>query len=475
MDVLCFDLGSGGVRGARFDERLHVGAFHDVEWNLHRDAQGRATLSVYDIECAFSEVAQKLRQGPAPAAVSIGCFMHSYLVLSSCCAALTPVYTWLDTTGAEGIVAVRKKFGPRFHEHTGCHYHPMFPVFKLASNPPGRGNRVGSPKAWLTWELTGSFVDDLGMASASGLLNVQSGEWNADLLSLAGMELQDAPSVVNPHDVVGTVTDAGAERFGLKPGTTLVAGSGDGFLANVGSGCTTPNRMAVTLGTSGVTRQMVPRPALNASAGTFCYRASSSAFLLGCASSNGGNVLDWARHTFGPMAPVVAENRDLPIFLPWINGERSLEWDPTLRESWHGRKAEHTPAELSRAVAEGVLFNLAQYVEVVERESGVAADTIVLSGNGFRESQQAPILASLLGRDLLKPDDAGLATLRGAAVYAWRAIGQDVVPALEREMLRAPRVKSMKDVALLDRFARFKELRATAAREKSGSGTTELR
>ena len=199
MDVLCFDIGSGGVRGARFDERLHVGALHDVQWNLHRDAQGRATLSVYDIECAFSEVARKLRQGSAPAAVSIGCFMHSFLVLSSCCAALTPVYTWLDTTGAEGIDAVRKKFGPRFHELTGCHYHPMFPVFKLASNPPGRGNRVGSPKAWLTWELTGSFVDDFGMASASGLLNVQSGEWDPELLRIAGMEFQDAPSVVDPH------------------------------------------------------------------------------------------------------------------------------------------------------------------------------------------------------------------------------------------------------------------------------------
>ena len=49
MDVLCFDLGSGGVRGARFDEHLRVGALHDVQWNLHRDAQGRATLVVLDL------------------------------------------------------------------------------------------------------------------------------------------------------------------------------------------------------------------------------------------------------------------------------------------------------------------------------------------------------------------------------------------------------------------------------------------
>src|SRR4030095_11702451 len=207
MDVLCFDIGSGGVRGARFDERLSLSGMHNVTWDLHRDAQGRATLSVYDIECAFSEVAGALTSPPRPAAISIGCFMHSFLVLSSCCAALTPVYTWLDKTGPEGMDAVRRKFGDSFHERTGCHYHPMFPVFKLASNPAGRGNRIGSPKAWLAWELTGSFVEDYGMASASGLLDVQSGKWDPELAEVAGIDLQDLPIVVNPEATVGRTTE----------------------------------------------------------------------------------------------------------------------------------------------------------------------------------------------------------------------------------------------------------------------------
>src|SRR5262245_54470190 len=71
MEVLCFDIGSGGIRGARFNEQLGISAHHEVSWDLHRDAQGHATLSVYDIECAFSEVALALTSGGAPAAVSI--------------------------------------------------------------------------------------------------------------------------------------------------------------------------------------------------------------------------------------------------------------------------------------------------------------------------------------------------------------------------------------------------------------------
>jgi gluconokinase len=436
---------------------------HTAAWDLHRDAEGRATLSVYDIECAFSEVAQALCR-PTPAAISIGCFMHSYLVLSSCCAALTPVFTWLDTTAPEGLRLVRRKLGDQFHERTGCHYHPMFPVFKLAANPPGRGNRVGSPKAWLAWELTGNFVEDYGMASASGLLDVQRGVWDPDLIRLAGLENEDLPIVVTPDVIVGMTSETNALRFGIPSDIPLVIGSGDGFLANAGSGCTTPERLAVTLGTSGAARQMVPRPALDSKAGTFCYRASTDTFLLGCATSNGGNVLDWARESFGPMTDTAED--DLPIFLPFMNGERSLEWDPDIRESWHGRRESHTPAQLSRAVAEGVLFNIAQYVEVVESQSGVAAREIVLSGNAFQDSTLSHLLASILGRELLVPPSAGVATLRGAAVYGWRALGHDVASVLNDDIERSPRMQALPSSPVAERFEHFKQLRQTVRRSE---------
>jgi gluconokinase len=339
----------------------------------------------------------------------------------------------------------------------------MFPVFKLAAHPPGRGNRVGSPKAWLSWELSGSFVEDYGMASASGLVDVQSGKWDSELVHIAGLESEDLPIIVEPDAIVGTVTEAGASRFGIPTGTRLVSGSGDGFLANIGSGCATSKRIAVTLGTSGVVRRMLSDPRLNAAAGTFCYRARADAFLLGCASNNGGNVLDWARETYGPMAENTPSDFELPTFLPFMNGERSIEWDPNLRESWYGRLEAHTPAHLSRAVTEGVLFNIAQYVEVVERESGIGAQEIILSGNAFSEPQLAPLLASLLGRELWMPRSAGLATLRGAGIYTWRTLGHDAEPALEKEIQASRRVKSLMDSSLMDRFARFKELRKKGA------------
>jgi sugar (pentulose or hexulose) kinase len=208
---------------------------------------------------------------------------------------------------------------------------------------------------------------------------------------------------------------------------------------------------------------MVQAPALDPSAGTFCYRATSqeggNAFLLGCASNNGGNALDWARQEFESPSSGFVPNREIPVFLPWLNGERSLEWNSKLRPIWHGRNSDHTPAELQHSVLEGVLFNLAQYVGVIEKNSGVRASQFVLSGNGFLDPAVAPVLAALLSRDTLQPASSGFGTLRGAAVCAWRALGYDATPSIASLLNEAAVVAPVRIPGLDERFARFKQLR----------------
>src|SRR5262249_2258151 len=154
-------------------------------------------------------------------------------------------------------------------------------------------------------------------------------------------------------------------------------------------------------------------------------------FLLGCASSNGGNAIDWGRRQFGSM-PLDGAGKNIPIFFPWLNGERSLEWNPQLRANWRDVDSRHTPPDLLRSVVEGGIFNLAHYTEVIQNLSGYRARQVVLSGNGFLEPLAAPLVASLVHGTTLHPESAGLASLRGAAIYAWRALGHDAMPAMER-------------------------------------------
>jgi gluconokinase len=232
----------------------------------------------------------------------------------------------------------------------------------------------------------------------------------------------------------------------------VVIGSGDGFLANIGSGCETPGKIAVTLGTSAVVRQTVYRPVVNSTLGTFCYRAGGDAWLLGCAGSNGGNVLDWGKQVLGARDEAASE--EPPIFLPLLNGERSPDWDPALQGSWHGLRARHSAADLARSILEGVIFNLAHFVEIVQAGSGQPGTDAVLSGNGFLKPLAAPILAGVTGLVVRSPKVPGLASLRGAAICALRALSQPA-PQLELETV-APLTRPN----IAARYAEYRRLRS---------------
>ena len=179
--------------------------------------------------------------------------------------------------------------------------------------------------------------------------------------------------------------------------------------------------------------------------------------MLGCAGNNGGNALDWARTLFGPFGE---RTSTAPIFLPMLRGERSPDWNPALRASFHDVDASTSIDGFRQAVAEGVVFNLAQYLEILQNTTGVPPRQVVISGNGFHEAYVASALATVVKADVLRPRSFGVATSRGLAMTAWRAIGRDVGAAMEALLAGASRVSPLEDAAIERRFARYKQLRA---------------
>ena len=460
MKILSFDLSSSGIAAVLFNSQLEPVCISDNNWNVESERPDAATLaaetivehfkrSIHSLSCTTDNVAD---------AVCMGAFMHSSVSLDEAARPLTPVFTWLDRSGQDGVEYLRSRLGDRLHEITGCRYHPMFPVFKLAAmrlHDPEllyRMKRFVSIKTLLLNRLTGAWIEDHGTASASGLFNITEGDWDSEILSLLDLDRRKLPAIAGRTEIAGHVTVQAASGFGLPAGIPVITGSGDGFLANIGSECETPARVAVTLGTSAVVRQTLGRPFLNRDAGTFCYMACDNAYLLGCAGSNGGNVLDWGRQLLATANATTSEE-DVPIFIPLLHGERSPEWDLQLRGSWHGLTARHTAAELSRSILEGVIFNLAHYIEIVRKTSGEQVTDLVLSGNGFLHPSAAPVLASVAGARIWMPTAPGMASLRGAGVCALRALGQPVPP------LPVKPVASLPDLKIAERYAKYRRIR----------------
>jgi gluconokinase len=465
MNILCFDLSSGGITAAILDCDLQPARVVETQWTLETDERGAAVLSAKHIIEQFKNVILQLKVDPSDRidALCIDTFMHNCVLLDAGDRPLTPVFTWLDQRGAEGIELLRSRMGDRFHQRTGCRFHPMFPVFKLASMRLADAGamrlmkRIVSIKSLLIHKLTGEWAEDHGIASSSGFFNEERRAWDTEILDLLGLSSACFVPVTSRNSIVGRITRAAAIDFGLTESTPVINGTGDGFAANVGSGCETPEKIAVTLGTSAVVRQTMPCPVLEPGAGTFCYVADENAYLLGCAGNNGGNVLDWGRALFGAVTDRQA-GPDVPIFIPLLHGERSPEWDPYLTGSWYGLTARHTARDLERSILEGVVFNLACLLEIVQTESSTRASTVVLSGNGFLNPLSAPILAAVAGGSLYMPEQPGLITLRGTAICAVRTLGGSPPE------LRTRPVAPLEDTKILQRYAAYRRFRGTLAR-----------
>ena len=464
MSILCFDISSGGISAAILDSRLNATRSVETRWSLETDEHGAATLPVQTIVEQFKATVFQLKvTNPDNIdAICFDSFMHNFVLMDAADQPITPVFTWLDHRGSDGIELVRTQMGDRFHQRTGCRFHPMFPVFKLASmrlaeSPELQAaKRVVSIKSLLIQKVTDVWLEDHGIASSSGLFNVQERTWDTEILNLIGLSPACLPQVASRNEIAGRVTRTAASVFGLTEGTAVVNGTGDGFAANVGSDCETPARISVTLGTSAVVRQTLSKPALAPDAGTFCYMGDNEAYLLGCAGSNGGNVLDWGRGLFG--SPSDAGAADLPIFIPLLHGERSPEWNPYLTGSWYGLRARHTSADLSRSILEGVVFNLAHFLEIVQTTSAVQASDLVLSGNGFLDPIAAPSLAALAGVSVWMPEEPGLMSLRGTAICALRALSRPVPE------LRLRRIAPINDGKISGRYASYRRFRGNLAR-----------
>src|SRR5437773_499471 len=193
MTAVCFDISSGGISAAIFDANFAIVRRVESRWEFDTNKSGAATLSAGMIRERFKIVLRDLKVPASVETIAIGCFMHNCVLLDANDEPLTPVFTWLDQRGEDGVTYVRSRLGDRFHERTGCRYHPMFPVFKLASlyvrDSPliARTKRVVSAKAFLIHRLTQSWIEDHGMASSSGLFNLNMNNWDATLLASVGL------------------------------------------------------------------------------------------------------------------------------------------------------------------------------------------------------------------------------------------------------------------------------------------------
>jgi gluconokinase len=375
-------------------------------------------------------------------AVSFSAAMHSLIAIDKKGKPLTSLWTWADTRSI--VIAAELKDTPEgklIHQQTGTPVHPMSPLCKIAwmkREMPGifaDTHKFISGKEYIIYQLTGVYEVDIAMASATGLLDVQTLNWSSEALGFAGISTAHLSSLVQPTDRLPALLPAFAEKLNLPLSVSFLHGGSDGSLANTGAGAILPGEAALTIGTSGAIRVLHDHPVADAQNRLFNYRLDKDVFLPGGAINNGGILLEWFIKTFTdnsktfdeylselmPQADKIPAGAEGLIFLPYVYGERAPVWDAGASGMFAGIKAIHTRAHYFRAVLEGVGFGMKQVLEALE-ENGVVINTL-FAGGGFVES---PEWLQIVTDILQKPVKVSLtadASSMGAVFMGMKATG----------------------------------------------------
>jgi xylulokinase len=254
----------------------------------------------------------------------------------------------------------------------------------------------------------------------------------------------------------------------LLPGTPVIVGAGDVAAAQVGAGASRPGQAHLSLGTASYFGISLDRPLTDpARRLALLGHVVADRRVLWVEMETGAGALGWWRRAAGlgdndeteRIAGSISPTTDgLPLFAPWLTGERVPYWDDDARGAFVGLTYKHGKAELTRAVMEGICFQL-RLVFDYARAFGVDFDEIRVVGGAGTGELLPCMLADVVDRTLLLVDDPQSAAARGAAFCAIAHVTGKGVDELSDtvDVTRAVRPSSARG-AYEQRFERFRRL-----------------
>lgn len=291
----------------------------------------------------------------------------------------------------------------------------------------------GNIDSWLIWNLTGAHITDYTNASRTMLWNLQTCDWDEELLALFEIPRAMMPAVRPSSDrQLYGYTRAGGPFGGAVP----VAGDlGDQQAALFGQACFERGQAKNTYGTgnflllntgSDIVRSehgSLTTPAFALAPGEVRYALEGSVAITGAA-------VQWLRDNLGliqsaaesELVAQTVEDSGGVYFVPAFSGLYAPHWDMGARGVIVGLTRYTTRAHLVRATLEAICYQTREALEAMERDAGLKLESLKVDGGATRNSLLLQLQADILGIPVERPVVSETTAL-GAAYAAGLAVG----------------------------------------------------
>jgi len=399
--VLAFDLGGSSLRLALVDADGRFDGFVRLPLEIRHDGDRRFEADPLAWWNAVIEGCEALAgEGHDLATVEAiaGCgFTRTQVFLDGAGTVIRPAIAFQDSRAAEILEdahGLPETLGP---------FDPLARLLWLRECEPENWRRlrkVVEPKDFLNYRLTGRAVSD--RISQTPMTRSLAAD-RAGVLAALGLDPNVLPEAISPFEPVGTVLPSLPAPLSKLAGKPVFCGSIDTWACVLGSGGLTPGVAYSISGTSDVSGVISTRP--YSAEGLLSIEWGPDLWQLGGPSQGAATRLEWALRRFSPgvepeaaLAAAVAGDRPAPLFLPYLDGERTPWWDPDLQGAFLGLNAEHETGDFLRGVAEGINYLSREILARAEAATGTRVSHVCFSGGLASSPTLCQLKADILDR-----------------------------------------------------------------------------
>lgn len=385
--IISIELGTNAVRVYAFDLKgttigVAKGSYPTFHPNPDYSEQDPEQIFITMLYVLKNFLSEKIH--PKKHTVLSICFsasMHSVLAIDKQGIPLGNAITWADNRGKKEAQALRgTTLAETIYQATGTPIHPMSPLIKITwikNQDKERFERTYkflSIKSYIIQQLTGVYVIDYSLASATGLMDIYNREWASTALDYAGISAGQLPELVPIFHVPGKLLSQYQVSLGVRADTKILVGSSDGCFATLGAGVWDDAKATVTIEDSAAVRVVGTHALQDKQGRLFNYILNDQYFVSGGPSNNGGVAFEWFAKQFGDFknaydidncmedlitdAATVEAGSEGLLFLPYLLGERAPIWNANARGVFFGININHERRHFARAIIEGILYEM---------------------------------------------------------------------------------------------------------------------
>ena len=356
---------------------------------------------------------------------------ESLVILDAAGKPMMNAISWMDERSTEECEKLSKQFDSATCEAiTGqMAVLPTWPATKilwLKRNRPEVYDNAAHYmllKDYVVYYLTGEKKADMSIATFSFYFDIYNKVYWKAMLDAIGVRESQLPELVEPCTVAGVLLPQIAAATGMESSVKVNVGTLDHFAGMVGTGNIQPGGITLSTGTVMALAAMCRQPAPRSCGIAMHYGFLPDTHIMLPVAESGGVSLEWFRRSCMPGMDYDQMNAELAkrpanelLFLPYLVGTNSPEFDAEANGVFWGLRQEHDAYDMAGAVMEGVAFVLRKNCDYISA-NGVVPTSIIATGGGAKSPIWCQMQADITGLPVLIPKEKEAACL-GAAIIA---------------------------------------------------------